>query len=143
MQKKRFNRILLLISVESIRLSNGWVLSCFYPYRRLLFGDELLHLLIDVVAGKSKFFVKHFVGCGESEASQAEDATVGADSHKAFEGAGEAGSEPKLLHVVRQYIFLITYRLAPEETFGRRTHHAHADTILAQQFGSVFERGDL
>lgn len=109
----------------------------------LLFRDKLLYLLVDVLSGESELLVEHFVGSRETETLQAKDTAVGPDACETFKGARQSGCQPELLHVTRQHIVLIAYGLAPEETFRRRAYDPYADAILAQQFGTGFERGNL
>ena len=78
----------------------------------LVLCQELLYLLIDVLASEAKLLVKHLVRSRESEALETPDGAVG--TYQAFEVDGQTGGETELLRASGQDSLLVLLRLAAE-----------------------------
>ena len=98
-------------------------------------------MLINILTGKAELFVEYLIGCGESKAFQAIDATIAPD--ESLEGDGQTCRETEDLGVFGQYALLILLALTAEEPLGGSAHNAHTQAVLAQKLCTGNECGNL
>ncbi len=74
--------------------------------------EQLLDLVVDVLAGEAELLVEHLVGSREAERLETPDGAVG--TYQAFEVDGQTGGETELLRASGQDSLLVLLRLAAE-----------------------------